>query len=527
MKNLYTRKAWSGLLLVCAALIGLWAFGFVSVGRTVAQVAAAEPIGAEMGTPVALAGFGGKGDQRDADLYPALAYDEQNSRYLLVWQTTVNAGSRNDGFDVYGLFLAADGNPLSEPFRISDRNTAARSDRAAVAVGPNGFVVAWTQRGAPCRLLVQTVTDTSGVADNVLQLGGTLHQHSPQLVYNAQRDRFVIAYVDGDDYLPPTLFAASVADCGDNLNSASQIKAAEFHFENGEPLVDTQLTLSEALGGGFRPAMAYSSSLNRYLAAWEDRRAAGGEANFFAMYAQLLDGDLTATGNNIKLSNGSYYISTDSSATWTPRPIVMASATNFLTAWYERESTNDVAIWDITARLIGDTGAPQSAFQVAQMTYAQAPAGNAPTGFLSGAFNSITGEYLIGISSHTESLWGYLSSARVQRITTAGELLRLDGSSQTAAGVGQLIDLDLDDQISIVLAANEKFGLHTGYFATYGKHAPGQHSQDFNIWGGTILQGNVTPTSTPTFTATPIPTATHTPTPTPTRIPIYLPRVFR
>ncbi len=88
-----------------------------------------------------------------------------------------------------------------------------------------------------------------------------------------------------------------------------------------------------------------------------------------------------------------------------------------------------------------------------------------------------------------------------------------------------LLTRQLDDQISVDIASNSKVSPQTGYFVVYGKHAPGQHSQDFNIWGNQILQANVTFTPTPTPTLTQTPTPTPTPTVTPTRLQIYLPDV--
>ncbi len=439
-KRFRSRQWFLSFCLACLTSIGLWVISSESLPNSVAETLPADPTVAVIGTPKPIVGFGGRGDQRDADLYPSLAFDEKDDRYLMVWQTTANADSRNDGFDIYGVFLDLDGGPVSRPFRISDSNNVARSSRPTVVAGSDGFMVAWTRRGSSCGLVVQQVMDARPQPDMTIGLGATANLHSPDIIYNSERERYVVTVVNGDDYLPPKLFSADVADCGDNENSSSHIEAVEFHIENAQPVVDAQLVVSETNGGAFRPKIALNASFERYLVTWEDRRIASGEANFFEIYAQRLDYDMTAAGNNVKLSSGGHYLSTDTSATWTPRPVVAASATSFLTTWYERESTNDVAVWNVRARLVSDTGEVLPTIQVAQMTFSQAPDGNAPTGFLGAVFNAVTDEYLIAMSSHTETLWGYLSSVRVQRISTDGQLRRSDGTLRPEPGVGDLID---------------------------------------------------------------------------------------
>jgi hypothetical protein len=450
-----------------------------------------------LSTPQPLAGFRGKGDQRDADLYPALAFDATNQRYLAVWQSVYNAGSRNDGFDIYGIFLDASGKASGAPFRISDRNSAARSSRPVVVAGENEFVVAWTVRGSPCRLAVQRVRDATTVVDQLLLPGETSHQHSPTLVYHAQRQRFVLAYVAGDDYLPAKLFGTISADCGDSATSASQIKMAEFHFNNGQATVDVQLVTSEARGGAFRPSLDYSSALNQYLVAWEDRRAAAGNLHLFDIYGQRIDTDLTAAGNNFVLGLGGNYMNSDDSATWTPRPVVVAGQANFLAAWYKPEFSNDDAFWTLQGALVPTTGLTLTTFTIAQISFAQPPQGNAPTGFLTGLYNLTDQEFLLVLSSHTESLWGYFSTVRVQRIDRNGQLLKLDGALQPAPGVGAIIDSAIDDQISVAGAANAIVGANTGYLIAYGRHAPNQHAQDFDLWSTQLLQNHLTPTPVP------------------------------
>jgi len=448
-------------------------------------------------TPHSVAGYNGKGDERDVDLYPALAYDPVTQRYLAVWSSLHNADSGGDGFDIFGIFLDQKAQPVGTKFRISDSNTVARSSRPAVAVGNSGFVVTWTARGGLCRLYTQQVNDATTRPDRSLNVGSTVHQHSPRLVYNATRQRFVLIFVVGDDYLPPTLFGGQAADCGNNANSTSQVRVAELHFVNDLPVIEFPLTISEAQGGAFRPALAYSAELDQYLAVWEDRRSAAGETYLFDVYGQRLDGDLTADGTNFALATGNNYVNSDTSATWTPRPAIAANKNTFLATWFEHESVDNADLWRVQGQLVATSSVLHPQFQIAEITLVQPIASNAPTGFLDSVYHPSSQEFLVAMTSHVESVFGYFSSVRVQRINAAGQLLKLNGAIQDAPGIGAALDFANDDQITIAMAANSTLSNDIGYTLVYAKHSPGQHSQDFDMWSSRILLTGVPGLSTP------------------------------
>jgi hypothetical protein len=437
---------------------------------------------AEIFAPSRVGGASGYGDARDADLYPTVTYDASTGQYLAVWLTARNASSSSDGLDVYGVFLDGAGQPVGSEFGISDDNTAAFNGPPTVAAGSGEFAVAWTARDGTCRIYVQRITDASYRADHLL-VSGTAHHHSPSLVYNPARHRYGLAYVAGDDYLPPTIFGADTGDCGNNASSTSSIGVTEFHFSGDDPVTDTALDVSEVHSGAFRPHLAYSSALNQYLVAWEDRRSAGGETYRFDVYAQRLSGDMTLTGSDIALSTGGDYANYAASGTWTPRPAVAGGGDRFLTAWFRREVAGSAVIWSAEGSLVSSEGTPGTVFPIAQMSFAQPHAGQSPIGFLSAAYASRAQEYLVGMTSHLESVWGYISFARIQRVRSDGQLLRMDGSPQSTPGVGYSVDYENDDQIAIGLAVNPMSGTGSAdYMAVYAKHRTDQMAQDFDIW---------------------------------------------
>lgn len=433
-------------------------------------------------SPNRIGGASGHNDERDADVYPAIAYDPSTGRYLAVWLTPRNAQSSYAGFDVYGVFLDRSGRPIGSEFRISDSNTVARNAPPAIAAGNGEFAVVWTVRGASCQIYVQRVTDTSSRSDRVL-ISGTGHRHSPSLIYNPARRRYVLAFVEGDDYLPPTFFGAQTADCGNNASSTSRIKAMEFYFSGDSPVGGPIVNISDGNTGAFRPRLAYSASLNQYVVAWEDRRNASGQAYRFDVYAQRLGGDMTITESDIPLATGGDYTNYDTSATWTPRPAVAGGDDRFLVAWFDRRVEDSAVIWSVKGRLVPASGAAGTPFTIAEMPFAQSHTGQSPTGFLAAAYLPTTQEYLVGMSSHLESLWGYMSFALVQRVNSNGQLLKMDGTPQGSPGVGYSVDYENEDQIAIGMAANPIGGVRTAdYMGVYSKHLRNKPAQDYDVW---------------------------------------------
>lgn len=439
--------------------------------------------GALISQPLRIGGISGYANERDADIYPKIAYEASTGRYLVVWMTPRNAGSSSDGFDVYGVFLNRLGQRMGNEFRISDDNTVARSSFPAVVGGNNEFVVAWTSKGTACRIIVQKITDTYNKTDRVL-ISGNGHRHSPSLVYNPIRREYALAYVEGDDYLPPTLFGAETANCGNNSNSSSNIKAIEFYFNGDTQVIGNSLTLSGANGGSFRPNIVYSPSMNQYLISWEDRRNAAGQLYRFDVYAQRISGQFSLVENNLALATGGDYTNFDSTATWTPRPVIADGISQFLTVWFARKTQDEAVVWSALANFVPSSGIPNTTpFTIARITFAQSHTGNSPAGYLSVAYSWASKEYLVGMSSYMESVWGYLSFSQIQRLKYDGQLLKLDGSIQNQPGVGYSVDYENEDQLAPGMAVIPVSNPNTtDFMIVYSKHLTNKPAQDTDIW---------------------------------------------
>ncbi len=425
-------------------------------------------------------------DASALDVYPAAAFDFASQRYLVVWLSARNAGSSADGLDVYGAFLNSRGERLGSEFRVSDSNTAARSSLPSVAAGQGEFAVAWTTRGTSCSILGQKVSDSSYQADQVLATGVN-HIHSPSLVLDSSRQRYLLAFVEGDDYLPPAYSGSQPLDCASTYSSTSQIEATYFRWVGGNLEIGVPMTVSSVAGGAFRPRLSYSAPLDQYLVAWEDRRSAGNAPFRFDVYGRLIQGNLSATGADIALATGGDYTNYDTSASWTPRPAVAGGRVNFLATWFARQPQGGAVTWSVQGRQVLSDATAAAPFTIASMTFAQQHPGQSPTGFLAAAYNSSAREYLVGLTSHLESVWGYFSLALVQRISPFGQLVKLDGTALIQPGIGYSVDYGNEDQLALALAVNPMSGPgSTEYLVAYGRHAPGQPSQDSDIWAARL-----------------------------------------
>ena len=290
---------------------------------------------AELLLPFQIGGFTGDEDERDADVYPDVAYDPVTDRFLVVWMSLHRADSSSDGFDVYGRFLNRDAIQMGAPFLISDSNSAARNSLPSVSAGKDGFLVVWARKGYRCSLMGQVVTDSREITDQEI-LEGDEHIHSPDIAYDRERNRFVTVYTDGNDYQSPMMFGSDADDCGADQESDSRIGYIDITLKNGKPVVGDHKVLSEVNGGAFRPSIAYNPFADQYLAVWEDRRAAYGTPELYEVYSQQLNGDLSLRGSNVRIAGMTDYGNSDESANWTPRPSVIGNDNGYLVSWFER-----------------------------------------------------------------------------------------------------------------------------------------------------------------------------------------------
>ncbi|MEZ4634294.1 MAG: hypothetical protein R2856_04835 [Caldilineaceae bacterium] len=152
-------------------------------------------------------------------------------------------------------------------------------------VSNNEFVVSRRQKEGRCRIYAQRVTDTASRTDRLL-LSGTLHYHSPSLVYNSAQQRYVLAYVAGDDYLPPSFLGTTTDDCGNNAASTSGAQAVDFYF-NGDTVITGDIVNVSGCESGRLPTSSRLQSGTEPISGCMGRSTQrSGQAYRFDVYAQ-------------------------------------------------------------------------------------------------------------------------------------------------------------------------------------------------------------------------------------------------
>jgi hypothetical protein len=116
------------------------------------------------------------------------------------------------------------------------------------------------------------------------------------------------------------------------------------------------------------------------------------------------------------------------------------------------------------------------------MTLLDPAAAEGPAGFIDVAFQPQRNEFLVATSAYLDTVTGYFSTVRVQRVDAEGNLMALDGAPLAKAGLGSTVDGAQGDQIGVALAANTAPRGSHAYVLTYSRHAQNSSGPDFDIW---------------------------------------------
>ena len=221
------------------------------------------------------------------DFYaPDGAYNPADDTYFIVWEDFRNVPDWLYPCDVYGALIdAEDGSMIAEVPVIDDfaigEPEAGDQRVPVVAYNPdqNKFFVVWEADEMPS-------VDDSAIFARYVNGDGTLgpiidivdeprQQHWPDVVYVQEEKKFFVTWNDlRNDGLPP----------GSDWYLSPAIDVyASWLDDTGNPIGD-EILIAEREGTGENwkqvPRMAYSPVVQRFLIAWYDRHAAGGDTPF-------------------------------------------------------------------------------------------------------------------------------------------------------------------------------------------------------------------------------------------------------
>lgn len=441
----------------------------------------AAPHGRALKGPFGLVEVGGDpgDDERAVDSQTVTAYDKKGDRFLTVWLSARNATNADSGFDVYGRFHRANGRPMGSEFRISDDGGVAANTKPAIATGRRGFLVAWTEAAGDCFVRAQVVVNRRNRRD--FTLSGAGGSHSPALAHNRKNDTFLLAFVRGSDYLPPSLFGAESDDCGDSASSASGIFGKALRDRGKKrPRTVESYRISDVHKGAFRPQVTFEPGTGEFVVVWEDRRRHASPDVFDLAAQRIADTGRRQRGSDRLIVRG---IQAGTVAPWSPRPAIASSRRGYLVTYFVGNNTGSV--WRANAVSLDPDLETVRSRVLTTMVYGSSHPGDEPTASASLSFSNALNAYLYVQSAQFESLWGYVSTVTAVRITPSGLPRRLDGRKAKPGSVGEALDFTLDTQQQPVVVAAPRSGNLT-FLVVFSKHEPDNEEKDFDIWASRV-----------------------------------------
>ena len=323
-------------------------------------------------------------------LWPDVAYDETNDRYLVVWARENSISDR----DLYGRFLPWDGpSALLTEFPIDTTHPVVEQPQVAYAHAQGEFMVVWPTGSPRVEVWGRRITASDGsflAASAAIATHATENRQNPDISYNLARNEYLIVYDNSA------------------LSNKADILATRM-TANGIKLGGGEFGIARFASDEFAPVVAACHSFDQYLVAWKSYNSG------YQLYVRYVDGDGTVHGihNPDNSTTGwpdsvmdvtcrwniQYFIVWEhwdtvvkASAIWgrllyadesmdagfeiapaaknREDPAVASSGTNFLVAWEKNGGTYP----DMVGRIVGET-APIAKFTIS-------PLG----GYITGAF---------------------------------------------------------------------------------------------------------------------------------------------
>ena len=289
-----------------------------------------------------------------------------NGRFVVAWTDSSATGGDTASSAIRAQVFNADGSMLGAEFLVNTTVASSQTQPATTALADGRFVVTWTDGS-------QTGGDTSSYAvraqlfnadgsvsgaEFLLNTTVTSDQSQPTITTLAD-GRFVVAWVDNSQ------------TGGDTSGYAirAQVFNADGSALGGEFLVNTTVAADQ-----LRPTITALAD-GRFVVAWDDNSASGGDTSGVATRAQAFNPDGTTSGVE-------FLVNTTVSAVQ-DRPTITALADGrFVVAWRDSSAGN----YDIRAQVFNADGSKSGTEFVANTTTTQSQFDPSITALADGRF---------------------------------------------------------------------------------------------------------------------------------------------
>jgi hypothetical protein len=327
--------------------------------------------GTEVGTnDFRLSDMGPDGDANYGADFPAVAYNDTNNEYLVVWYGDDDTGGLVDEeYEIYGQRVSATGAEIgANDFRLSDMgpdgdtNYAGGGPAVAYNSADNDYLVVWL--GADTlgvEIFGQRVNAATGaeigtdlcLSDMGPDGDANYDAYVSAVAYNSAGNEYLVVWHGDDDTGPLVgeefeIFGQRVVATG------AEIGANDFRLSDMGPDGDAYYDAG-------RPAVAYNGKNNEYLVVWEGDDNTGALVDGeYEIFGQLVD---AATGaeigaNDFRLSD----MGPDGDANYdagTPAVAFNSAANEYLVVWSGEDDTDPLmdGEYEIFGQRVSATGA--------------------------------------------------------------------------------------------------------------------------------------------------------------------------
>lgn len=205
-------------------------------------------------------------DAADMQNHPAVAFNENDQQYLVVW-----SDSRNVDWDIYGRMVTADGTPDPEfCFPISQATDQQYRPDVAWDAGAGEFIVVWEDdRGGALDIYAQIVEadKTLALSPELVVISEVDTQEGPAVAFDGGSGQFLVTWADYRSGSDSAIYGRLIASGGTAV-------------EAGFPLVQSGSMYM------YRSDVTYSSATGGYVAVWEDNSGA-----YYSLYGQEVTAD--------------------------------------------------------------------------------------------------------------------------------------------------------------------------------------------------------------------------------------------
>jgi hypothetical protein len=272
------------------------------------------------------------------DYFPAVAWNEADDEYLVVWQDGRNLNSR--GWDIYGRRVGADG--AGPELRISGAGAVTEDGHPAVVWNQTAeeYLVVWMDyRNSSTR-----AADIYGrrVGADGVPIGGDIRISGPQAT--------------GEDWFPAVAWNQTANEylvVWEDLRSDStrghDIYGRRVGADGARLGADLRISGPKATGNENYPAVAWNQDANQYLVVWQDDR--NSSTRHYDTYGRRVGADGARLGGDIRIS-GPQAIGEE----WEPAVACNQTAGEYLVVWGDfRDDLTGGS--DIYGRRVGADGA--------------------------------------------------------------------------------------------------------------------------------------------------------------------------